>query len=523
MGTVTPKLKCILFLTSAVVMLPETVLGEDNQKASFVKISASKSSSNSYSINKSESISAAIAEPESFQDLSELGSDSQDRKSLLVKQARVTDLTPENNKKQPCVPVNIGDVEFTRLVDLTSKNSNQKHCVPSNIGQPEFSHGSLQKQTEVSKLEKKQVSPNSDDSINFTLVETLDKKIVAEKPVKSKKQSSGDAKYINPPKIIPDKKIPTFLTNMSINGKGINHLTKGEFISNLNFGDGINTRFDVNGILKLNGQITSSLTRNNVLILNNTSSYLQLQTVPKKTEVTVSSKEPQTILGTDIQLSLIGSCVLPGSNPDDLCTFTPGLVTDTNSIDPDVLVPTNFLQPSQFGEVVTSETLTAIQQPGFQRGTDEQDIGVDLSFPNIGSTFGNTESDTTSITRKETITNTPVGFYSRVRQVLKANDTKAVIGRTVRGFGFIVNDKNTVLNSALQLANVLLPDAEPQIKGGTNAANQKFKQFDECEKSASTKLTLLSKSSYATTHYLRIYNQSAGQAYDYIFVLAQGS
>ncbi|NJL09893.1 MAG: hypothetical protein HC908_06025 [Calothrix sp. SM1_7_51] len=55
---------------------------------------------------------------------------------------------------------------------------------------------------------------------------------------------------------------------------------------------------------------------------------------------------------------------------------------------------------------------------------------------------------------------------------MKINDREAVIGRTVRGFGLVLDDKNTLLNTALQLGSLILPDADPEIKGGTNPPNR---------------------------------------------------
>ncbi|MDJ0798756.1 MAG: hypothetical protein QNJ51_18375 [Calothrix sp. MO_167.B12] len=466
MGTVTLRLKHILFLTSAVVMLPDTVFSQDNQKASIGEFSKSESSSNPYSVNTPDSISVSIPEPESFQDLSELGGYSQNQKTLLVQQTRVTDLGSENSDKQPCTPVNIGDVEFPKLVDLTSNKINQKPCVPTNIGQPEFSSRSLHKQTGVAELEKQQISTKSDDSRNFPLVAKLDKKPAV---IKDKEKPSGDPKYIDPPHIVPNKKVHPLTTQLILNDQVINHLTTGEIFGAVSFGDDRNTNFNVNGILKIDGEIEKSVSRENILLRKQTGRYIQLQTVNRNRKVEVSTKQPQTLTGIDVQLSLIASCI---EDPDNLCTFTPSIFTDENFFDPASLQPTSFLQPSKFGEIVTPESFAAIQEPGFQSGAEGQEIGVNLSFPNTGSSFGNTQSDRAFVTREETIKNTPTAFYSTVRQVFKANDRKAVVGRTVRGFGFILNDDNFLLNSGLQLAHIFLPNAEPQIKPGVKPANR---------------------------------------------------
>lgn len=169
---------------------------------------------------------------------------------------------------------------------------------------------------------------------------------------------------------------------------------------------------------------------------------------------------------------MIASCALPGTNPESLCSYTPSLITEQNSLNPQTLFPTKFLQPAKFGEVVTPESLDTIKQPGFQLGKNGQQIGLDLLFPNVGSSFGNTQSNKTAVARNERLENTPAGFYSTVRQVVKVNDREAVIGRTVRGFGLVLDDKNILLNTALQLSHLILPDVEPEITGGANPPNK---------------------------------------------------
>jgi hypothetical protein len=470
MSTVTHKLQLALCLTSAAIIVPKTAY---SQTAGNVSDMDSVGKSKSPSIPQAnetttvlQDVPVAISQPESFADLPQLGG--YETGVNLDWQVRVEDLFSKNNNIKPCVPSNIGQPEFTKVVALVAKNKNRESCISTNIGQPEFSSSGLKKQLGVGELEKKQISPNSSSSGNFNLVAELEKKPNTEK---SPENLIKDPKYITPPKVIPDKNVAPFTTTLLLNGKRISHLTKGELAGSVNFGDGVNTSFDINGILKLNGNISTSLSRNNIITREQRGSYIQLQMVNKKREVSVITKQPQTLIGIDLQLSLIGSCILPGTNPNDLCAFLPGITTDRNSINPDLQIPTRIFQSSPFGEVIKPETLTAIQQPGFQKKVNGQEIGVDLYLPNTGSTFGNTQSDTASVIRKETIENTPTGFLSTVRQVLKANDREAFIGRTVRGYGFILNDENSLVNSGLQAANLFLPDAVPQITGGDKAVN----------------------------------------------------
>ncbi|MFH7026837.1 MAG: hypothetical protein ACHBN1_15855 [Heteroscytonema crispum UTEX LB 1556] len=318
---------------------------------------------------------------------------------------------------------------------------------------------------------------------------------------KPKENSQANGNYIIPRRIIPKKTVNTFTTTLPLNGRTINHLTESEVIGGLGFGDAQNTTFDVNALFPLNSQITESFT-NNILTVEQTGNYLQLQTVRKTNEITITKKEPRTLIGTEIELSLTGSCILPGNNADSQCAYTPSIVTDKNSIDPNTLFPAAILQPSKFGDAVTPESLAAMKQPGFQMGANGQQIGIDLFFPNAGSSFGNTQSNKTSVSREERIENTPVGFYSTVRQIVKVNDQEAVIGRTVRGFGFIADDKNTLLNTALQLGSLILPDADPEIAGGPNPPN----------KNINRNLFFAANNAWIPTNSFTIYHSGIGRA-----------
>ncbi|WRH66347.1 MAG: hypothetical protein RSE13_22570 [Planktothrix sp. GU0601_MAG3] len=175
--------------------------------------------------------------------------------------------------------------------------------------------------------------------------------------------------------------------------------------------------------------------------------------------------------GLEIQMSLSGACIFPGTNSNQQCTYMPGLVVDRNSIDPKFFVPTRVFQTSQVGEVVKPETLAFMELPSFQGGTSSQPIGVDLYFPNTGAFAGNSQSQETDFQRQEEINYTLAGTFSRVRQVIKANDTEAVLGRTIRGFTIFVDGKNPWVNTAIQAGVQLLPDVIPDLEGGENPAN----------------------------------------------------
>jgi len=282
--------------------------------------------------------------------------------------------------------------------------------------------------------------------------------------------TNEDPEYKISPRTVPNNYLPPSATTFSLNNVSISHLTEWEAAASDTFGDNINNQVGFNGVVRLNSELAESLTRDKIYTIEQNGHYLQLQTIRQSREVETSQTIPQTTLGFRIRMSLTAPCRFAQTEAGQQCTYTPGLVTDLTSIDPETLFPTRIFQPSRFGDVVTPESLAAIRQPGFQRGANGQEIGLDLFVPNAGTTEGNSQGDRSSIRREETVENAPVGIYSSVRQILRVNDREAVLGRTVRGVPIIVGDRNTLLNTALQLSRVL-PDAEPSLESTGQPAN----------------------------------------------------
>ncbi len=309
---------------------------------------------------------------------------------------------------------------------------------------------------------------------SFTTISTV-RELAQERKVKPLNKSDLNSDYIIAPRIASPEKISPFTTTLSLNNVPISHLTDWELYSGTNFGDNINTSISGGGIFKLNGQIIESLTKNNVYTVDQQASYLQLQTIRESRKVEVTRNEPQTLMGMQMQMSLTASCLISDNSTqiydDTQCTYTPGIVTDRNSLDPDFLTPTRIVQTANMGDVVTPESQTVMKLPGFQTGANGQQVGLDLYFPNTGAIPGNSQGNEFFYERKENIEDTQLGLYSQVRQIVKANHNKAVIGRTIRGFGLIVDNDNLLLNSAIQLGNFILPDVNPRLDGGDKKVN----------------------------------------------------
>lgn len=283
--------------------------------------------------------------------------------------------------------------------------------------------------------------------------------------------SSSNSKYILPPTVAAPEKIHPFTTTLPLNNVPISHLTEWELYGGANFGDDINTSISAGGIVKLSGQVTESLTKDNIYTVDQKGSYLQLERIRQNRKIELTRNEPHTMVGMQMQMSFVASCLTGEDIKGKKCSYTPGLITDRNSIDPDFFVPTRIVQTSNMNEVVTPESLAVMQLPGFQTGANGQEIGLDLYFPNAGAFPGNTQGNQVFYERKEKINNTQIGLYSKVRQIVKANHHKAVIGRTIRGFGLVTDSDNLLLNSAVQLGNLVLPDVKPRITGSTKKVN----------------------------------------------------
>jgi len=117
-------------------------------------------------------------------------------------------------------------------------------------------------------------------------------------------------------------------------------------------------------------------------------------------------------------------------------------------------------------------------RPGFQSGANGQILGVDLYFPNTGAYAGNSQSQETTIQREEEIEPTFATTFSHVRQIIKANHEKAVLGRTTRGFTtFINHGENSAANLAIQAGSQFLPDFIPDLAGSDQPVNTLLNQY----------------------------------------------
>ncbi len=383
---------------------------------------------------------------------------------ISLSQILVTQQTPvkaeENQPIAESISEIIPDTNLNKLQILEDVKNNlpQIKSIPENIeeNQPSFSH-------QASDL----LPLNNPNQESLEIPQPIE--------IPSDDSNPGDNIYKTPPQAVPKDKVPAILTTFSLNDLTVNHLTKAVVNSQFVFGNERTDNLYINALYQVDSQVIQSLSQDNIFTSDFQADYIQLRTINENRQVSIIQSQPQTLRGFELQQTFIGPCDLVNNNAaisGEQCNLLPPLVVNRNSIEPRFLVPTRIEQLGNIGDVVSPETLAIIKLPGWQnQGVNGEFVGIDLYLPNIGATPGNSQSNQTSITRQESIDNTYSLGYYRVRQIVKTNAEKAVLGRTIKGVNLIVNDENFGLNSALGAVGEILPDVEPSLAGLPENAN----------------------------------------------------
>ncbi len=275
---------------------------------------------------------------------------------------------------------------------------------------------------------------------------------------------------------MPLNRVNPLITTQNLDGTPISHFSDWEIAASGLLSDSTTSDVNVDGFARLDSDIFQGTTADNVAVTDFRGTYVRLRSAAQDREVETEIDQPVTLGGYLYQFTLTGGCDIldpGGGNSDETCSFLPPVAFDPQSYDPDTLLPSRLLDSGiAFGGVVSEENLAFIKQPGFQRGLPGQEVGIELNVPNSGIVAVGPETGRQGQTiRRENLDNTYSVGIANVRQVLKQNDQEAVLGRTVRGFAAIPNDEDFGLDSAVQLATLLLPDVDPALEGGDAPPN----------------------------------------------------
>ncbi|MBD2148143.1 hypothetical protein [Sphaerospermopsis sp. FACHB-1194] len=310
-----------------------------------------------------------------------------------------------------------------------------------------------------------------------TDIKDINKDLETNQPLAPKldNSNSGDNIYKSPPQAVPKDKVPAILTTFSLNDLTVNHLTKAVVDTQFVFGTERTDNLYINALYQIESKVIQSLSQDNIFTSDFQGEYLQLRTINQNRQISIIQSQPQTLRGFELQQTFIGPCYLVNNDASvsgEQCNLLPPFVVDRKSIEPRFFVPNRIEQLGNIGDVISPETLALIKLPGWQnQGFNGEFTGIDLYLPNIGATPGNSQSNQTAISRRESLDNTySLGHY-QVRQIVKTNAQKAVLGRTIKGVNVIVDDENLGLNSALGALGAMLPDIKPNLKGTAANAN----------------------------------------------------
>ncbi|MGB3199572.1 MAG: hypothetical protein WBA99_01640 [Nodosilinea sp.] len=280
------------------------------------------------------------------------------------------------------------------------------------------------------------------------------------------------ADLTTPTAIAPDALSPV-VTSIPVDGELIEAELSGRGASAVQMGDDRSTNLSFSGRAVFDRTLESSTTAGNVTVLRQSLRLLRGQTVLRQRQLSITRQDPVTVLGQHIQTTLLADC-MDGSGA--VCTFTPGLVTDRDRIDPDTLQPTQIDQTSDFGDVVSPASLAAIQAPGFQGGADGQTLGLDLYFPNTTTVAGNSRATAGTAQRYEQFDTTPAIAYTEMFQTVVANANQAALARTIRGPAVVLDADQPVVNLALAAIALLLPEVQPFVPDSETPSNPNLNQ-----------------------------------------------
>lgn len=261
-------------------------------------------------------------------------------------------------------------------------------------------------------------------------------------------------------------------TRFILNGETLDHTSKGSLTLGVTGGTKSSNNPILTGTIGFSKKLTEGI-NNGIFERHQSGWYLQHKRIDRKREVTVTQRQAVDMVGFKLQFSATGDCRFPGTTPDQLCTYTPGLATVPGKYDPAYFLPTKFAETSQTGDVIDQATYDAMLAPGWQRGVAGSStlLGVDFDIPNSGTIASKERAQSNGISRREHISQRSVLSLSKIDQKLYSNDTQASIARTTRGLVLLKNHEWTTEAILMQAAGWFLPKMDAKLNAGSGDPN----------------------------------------------------
>jgi hypothetical protein len=301
------------------------------------------------------------------------------------------------------------------------------------------------------------LAPNNTSAVPATNAPT------APKPA----STTQDPRFILPPQVLDPKTVDPFSTQFVLNGDRISHFTSTVAKSGYESGNFRTSDLNFNIYQLIRADSIQSVTSDSVVRVNSKLESVGVRSLAQKQDITVSVSKPQTLLGVREQVSLDADCI-DGSGRT--CTYLPGIKIDESTLNHQ-LQPTSTKITSQFGDVISPESVAAIRQSGFQAGVNGREFGIDLTIPAIGLvTTSWSENPILTGSRREDLNSTVAVNYTRMNQDFATNGVESILGRTTRSINYIDRDRNQLLNLAVLALGQVLPEFQPRIAPGKTGA-----------------------------------------------------
>jgi hypothetical protein len=301
------------------------------------------------------------------------------------------------------------------------------------------------------------LAPNNTSAVPATNAPT------APKPA----STTQDPRFILPPQVLDPNTIDPFSTQFVLNGDRISHFTSTVAKSGYESGNFRTSDLNFNIYQLIRADSIQSVTSDSVVRVNSKLESVGVRSLAQKQDITVSVSKQQTLLGVREQVSLDADCI-DGSGRT--CTYLPGIKIDESTLNHQ-LQPTSTKITSQFGDVISPESVAAIRQSGFQAGVNGREFGIDLTIPAIGLvTTSWSENPILTGSRREDLNTTVAVNYTRMNQDFATNGVESTLGRTTRSINYIDRDRNQLLNLAVLALGQVLPEFQPRIAPGKTGA-----------------------------------------------------
>jgi hypothetical protein len=285
-----------------------------------------------------------------------------------------------------------------------------------------------------------------------------------------KPESTKDPRYLIAPQVLDPKVVDPFATQFILNGNKVSHFSTAVIIIGDESGSFRNGDFSFDAYKLLGATNVQTVTTDRVVRVKSQLEVAGVRSVIQNQDISIAVAQPQTLLGFRQQISLMGDC-LDGSGRT--CTFLPGIKIDKSVIDPQKLQPTGVKITSQFGDVISPESVAAIQQPGFQGGANGIDYGIDLYIPAVGlvSTPAGAPPPTLTGSRQANFSTGVAIYDARLTQNFATNGQESSLGRTIRSLNYINGDNNQLINLGVNAIGQVLPEVQaPTIAPGKPGA-----------------------------------------------------